>query len=178
MFAWNYYFSSYDLFFKNYYMVMSLQNFKFFFIFVFNFQVVLIMIETSLVSTHFSGERYLTHYLHNTISTWIQFEKSIASWIHHINNKSIKAPGRHPFITIHHPPTLEASNWPDKNNCSYQNCTQLDSLPSELLHEIGLCNAGLVHGNKLKPVLFQLTKHHPVLRASTSYKLTYSPFGY
>ena len=54
----------------------------------------------------------------------------------------------------------------------------MGSLPFDLLHNIGMCHVGPVHHNKLKPVLVQLTKHNPFLRASTSYKLKYAPFDY
>ena len=79
---------------------------------------------------------------------------------------------------IYHPPTLEASTCPTKNNYSYKNCARLDSLPSELLHNIDMLHAGLVHCNKLKSFLVWLAQHHPVLCASTSYKLKYAPFEY
>ena len=54
----------------------------------------------------------------------------------------------------------------------------MDYLPSELIHDIGMWNAGLLHRNKLKQVLMQITHHHQVIRASTSYKLKYATFEY
>ena len=102
----------------------------------------------------------------------------IAACINRIRNKRIHAPWRPPFLTLHHPPTLESSTRQSKNDCSPKNCTQLDSLPLDMLHNICMWDAGLVHSNKLKPVLVELTQHHPVLHASTSYKLKYIPFKY
>ena len=61
--------------------------------------------------------------------TWVQYEKFKAAWINCIRNKRIKVPGRPPFLTLHHPPTLEASTCPTKNYFSFKNYTQLDSLP-------------------------------------------------
>ena len=55
---------------------------------------------------------------------------------------------------------------------------QLDSLPSELLHNIDMWNAGVVYGIKLKLVLMRLTQHHPFLRAYTYDKMKYTPFEY
>ena len=112
------------------------------------------------------------------MSTWVQYEKSIASCIHRIRNKRTHSPGRPPFFTLHHPPTPEASTCPTFTNHSYKNCTQLDSLPSELLHNIDMWRAGLVNHIKLKPVLVQITQYYPVLCASTFYKLKYPPFDY
>ena len=114
----------------------------------------------------------------------IAFRDSIREWvpgtqfnrIHRIRNKMIHPPGIHPFLTLHHPPTLESSNLPIKKSCSSKNYTQLDSLTLDLLHDIGMLHAGLVHCNKWKPVLVRLTQHHPYLRASNSYKLKYAPF--
>ena len=59
-----------------------------------------------------------------------------------------------------------------------KNCTQLDSLPSEILHNIDIWNARLVHCKKLKPVLVWITQHHLFLPAYDSYELKYSPFDY
>ena len=61
------------------------------------------------------------HDIHRNIPTWSQSEKSIAAYIHHIRNKSIQDPGLPPFLTIHHPPTLEASTRSTKNACSSKN---------------------------------------------------------
>ena len=108
-------------------------------------------------------------YHHRIISTWVQYEKSIAAWIHHINNNKILAPGRPPFLTLHHPLTIEAST------CSYKHCTQLDSLPSKTLHNIGIWYLGTIHCNKLKSVLVRLTQHHPVLCAYISCKNSNNP---
>ena len=82
----------------------------------------------------------LTCYLHRTISTWGKSEKFIHAWLHRISNKSIKAPGCPPFLTLHHLPTLEASNHPTKNYCFSKNCTQFDSLQSDLIHKIVMCH--------------------------------------
>ena len=117
-------------------------------------------------------------YLRRTIATWVQSDKSIASFLYCIINKSIQAPGRPPLLTLHHPPTLEASTCPTRKPCSSKNSTQFDILPLDLLHSIGIWNAGIVYCNKLKPVLAQLTQHNQFLCASTSYKLKYPPFDY
>ena len=75
--------------------------------------------------------------------------------------------------------TLEASSCPTKKNISSKNCTQLDSLPYELYHNIDMWNGVLVvHHNKLKPVLVRFTQHHTVLCESTSYEIKYIPFDY
>ena len=117
-------------------------------------------------------------YLRRNISTWGQSEKYIEAWIHFIMNKSIQAPGRHTFLMLHRPPTFAASASPTKKSIYSKNFIQLDSLLSYLLHNICMWHAGLLHCKKLKPVLVQLKQHHPVLRASMSYKLKYSPFEY
>ena len=80
---------------------------------------------------------------------WIQSEKAIPAWIHRIRTKSIQAPGRPPFLTIHHLSTLESSTCPNKKSCSSKNCTQFYCLPLDLLHNIGMWHAVLVHCNKL-----------------------------
>ena len=51
------------------------------------------------------------YYLHRTISTWLKYDKSIGAYIHCIRTKSIQAPGYPPFLTLNHPPNLEASNF-------------------------------------------------------------------
>ena len=112
------------------------------------------------------------------MSTWGQYEKAIEALIQCIRNKRIQAPGRPPFLAINHPPKLEASTRPTKNYFSSKNLRQFDSLPSDLLHNIFMCHASLVHRNKLKIFLVQLTQRHPVIFASTSYKLKYIPFDY
>ena len=48
----------------------------------------------------------------------------------------------------------------------------------EFLHNMYLWHAALVHTNQLKPVLVQLTQHHPVFRVSIAYDLKYVPFDY
>ena len=121
-------------------------------------------------------DKTLTHYICRTMSTWDQYEKATAAWIHRTRTKTIHAPGHPPLITLHHPPNLEYSTHPTKKSFSSQNFTQLDSLSLELLRNICMWHVGLVHCNKLKPVLVQLTRHHPVLCASTSYKIEYIPF--
>ena len=112
------------------------------------------------------------------MSTGVQSNKSIAACIHHIRNKRVQAPVRPPFLSLHQPPTHEASTCPTLKNRDYKNHTQLDSLPSELLHNIEMWNTGHVNYNKVKLVLFQLTQHHPVLCAYKYYKLKYPPFDY
>ena len=116
--------------------------------------------------------------IHRTMSTWGQYEKSIAAWIHSIKTERIHVPGYPPSIKQHHLPTLEASTHPTEKSCSSKNFTQFDSLPSELLRNIFMWHLGLVHRRKLKPVLVQLTQHNPIIRVSKSYKLKYSPFLY
>ena len=120
----------------------------------------------------------LTRYLHRIISTWGQYEKSIEAWVHHIRNLRIQAPGCPPFLTLHHPTTIEAYTRPTKKSYSSKNFTQLDYIPSDLLHNIGMWITGFEHLNKLKPVLVQLTQHYPVLCAPTSYKIKYISFDY
>ena len=122
-------------------------------------------------------EKILMCYLHHTMYTWGQSEKSIASWIRRIRDKRIQDPGRPPFLMPHHPPNLEPSTLLIKK-MFLKNDTQLNSLLLELLHNIGMYNKGLEHHNKVKPVLVWLTQHHPVLCESTSYKLKYTPFEY
>ena len=102
-------------------------------------------------------KKTLTCYLHCTISMWGQTEKSMAAWLHHIRNIQIRAPRRPPLLMLHHPPKFDASTLPTKNNVSYQIFTQLYSLPSELFNNIGMSRAGILHCNKLKPVLVRLT---------------------
>ena len=108
---------------------------------------------------------------------WGQTEKFIAAWIHHISNIRIKAPRHPPFLTLIHPPNLEASTRPNNKN-SYKNFTQSYSLSLELLHNTDMWNEGPVHINNLKPLLVQLTQRHPVIHVSTSYELKYAPFDY
>ena len=122
-------------------------------------------------------EQILTRDLHYTISTWGQSEKAIAACLHHIGTEKIQAPGRPAFLTLHHPPTLESPTWPTKKSCYSKNCTQCDSIPSDLLHSIGMCHAVLVQHNKIKLVLAQLTKLNTITCASRSYKLKYAPFN-
>ena len=77
--------------------------------------------------------------------TWLQSMKSIVAWIHNIRTEMIQASGSPPFLTLHHLPTLEASTCPTKRSCSSKNCTQLDSLPLEHLHDSDMWHAGIVH---------------------------------
>ena len=53
--------------------------------------------------------------------------------------------GRPPFLMIHHPPNLEASTCPTKHYFFSNIFTQMDALSSDLLHNIVMCYAGLVH---------------------------------
>ena len=115
-------------------------------------------------------------YHFRTMSTWVHTEKSTKSCLHCIRDRRIKAPGLTLFLTIHHPPTIGYHTLPTNNHCYSQDCTQLGSLLSQLIHNIDMWHAGIVHRNKLKPVLVHLTQHHPVFCASTSYELKYSPF--
>ena len=123
-------------------------------------------------------DKTLTHYHHRTMSTWNEYEKSISAWIHRIRTKRIQAPGRPSLLTLNHPPTLEASTCATEMSCLPKIYTQLDSLPLKLLNNIGMRNVGLVHHNKLKLVLVQITQHHPVICVYMSYKLKYMPFNY
>ena len=123
-------------------------------------------------------DKILTHYHHYTMSTWGQSERAISAWIQRIMTKRIHSPVRPPFFTIHHPPTLEDPTCPTKKSCSSKNYTQLNYLPSDPLHKIGMWQAGLVHNNKLKPVLARFAKKNPVLRSSKYYKLKDYPFDY
>ena len=108
---------------------------------------------------------------------WGQYEKSVKVWLLRISNKSIQAPGNPPVFTLNHPPTLEASTRSTKNISSYINCTQFDFLPLEILHNIDMWHAVLVHCNQLKPILVRLTQHRPVLLFYIAYDLKYFPFG-
>ena len=111
------------------------------------------------------------------MSTWGKSDKYISEWIHCIKNKRIQAPGHPTFLMLHHPPTLEFSTRPTKTFPT-KNCTLLDSLPLELIYDIGMWHAVLLYCNKLKPVLVRLTLHYPVLCATTSYKLKNAPLEY
>ena len=86
--------------------------------------------------------------IHLTMYMWEKYDKAIAAWLHRINTKRIHVPGRPQLLTLHHPPTLEAYTWPNKKSCSSKKWTQFDSLPSNLLHNIGMWHAGLVNHNK------------------------------
>ena len=148
-------------------MLTSIKKFKVFFFFVLsgwgkNNR------KFSCCNSLFSGKT-LTYYPHCTISMWGQYEKSIVACIHFIRNERVQAPGCPPFLTLHHPPTLEASTHTTKT-------IQLYSLPLVLFHNIGIWNAGLVYCTKLKSVLVWLTEYHPVLRVSTPYQRKYVPF--
>ena len=112
------------------------------------------------------------------MSTWGQSEKSIAAWIHHLRKKRIQSPGLPPLLTIHHPPTLEYSTWLTNKSCYYNNCTQLDSLTSKILHNIGMWYGAIAHRNKLKLVLVQLLQSHPILGSSMAYIIIYTPLDY
>ena len=109
------------------------------------------------------------------MSTWGQSDKYIAAWIHHISNKRFRHHGILPSSrhTTHPPLELPLTQLFEK---LLKNCTQVDSLPSELLHNIYIWRAGLVHHNKLKLAFVLLTQHHPVICVSTSYKLKCPPF--
>ena len=119
-----------------------------------------------------------THDLHSTMSKRGQYYKSIAAWLHYIITERIQAPGFSPFLARHHLTTLEASTHPTKKSCSSKNCTHFDSLSAYLLQNIYMWHSGLLYFNKRKPFLLRLTKYHPVICYSTSYKLKYVPFGY
>ena len=123
-------------------------------------------------------DKTLTRHLRRTMSMRGQSDKSIAVLIYQMSNKTTKAPWCLPLITLHQWPTLEASNHQTKNHCSSKNYTQLYSLPSDLLYNIGMWHTGLVYCNKLKPVLLWIKQKNPVLCASTSYKIKYAPFDY
>ena len=90
----------------------------------------------------------LMHYLHRTMSTRGQSDKAISAWLECIRTKRIQSPGLPPFLTLHHPPTLESSTGLTKNYFPSKNCTQFNSLPSNLLHNIVMGNAGILHHNK------------------------------
>ena len=107
---------------------------------------------------------------------WDQYEKSIKVWLHLIRNKRIQEPGHITVLTLHHPLTLEASTRPTKQ--SYKNCTHFYFLPLEILHNIDMWYADLVHYNQLKPVLVRLAQYHLVIRATMAYNPKYTPFDY
>ena len=120
IFTWNYWFSNYGLFFKYIYIYIyiyvnvttNLQSFLY-----------LCLVNSGCVKHNMKfpagnslfQDKTLTCYHHCTISTWGQSEKSIVSWIYCIRNKKIQAPGRPPFLALHHPATLEASTYPTKS---------------------------------------------------------------
>ena len=88
-----------------------------------------------------------------------------------MRTKIIQAPRLPLILTLHHPPTIEASTCRTKRSCLFKIFTQLDPLPSNLLNNIGMWNAGIVNCNQPKRFLVWLTQHNPVLSAYTSYKL-------
>ena len=114
----------------------------------------------------------------STMSTRGQYEKYISTWIQWISTESIQDLGFLPFLTWHHPPTLEASNLPTKKYFPSKHCTQFDSFPLDLLHNIYMWRSGFLHHNKLKPVLGWIKQHNTVICSYTSYALKYVPFDY
>ena len=116
--------------------------------------------------------------LQRTMSTCDQYDKDIFEWIQPISKERVKSSGRPPFLMGHHPPTLEVSTQTNKNYCSFKNFTHFDSLSSDLLHTIFIWNLGLIHHNKIKPVLARLTQHKTIICTSTSYKTKYVSFQY
>ena len=78
------------------------------------FQVVLSIIKLPLWQLTLR-DKTLTKYHNQTMSTWDQTVKSTGAWLQHISNIMVNAPRRPPFLTLHHPPTLEASICPNKN---------------------------------------------------------------
>ena len=135
-------------------------------------------VGNSLVETHFFRFQTFTLDIHRSMSMLGQSKKYIAACLHHIRTERIQAPGRPSFLMCHHPTNLEASTRLTKSYCSSKNYIQFNSLPLDLLHNNSMGHSGLVHHNKLKPVLEQLTKHNTVLGVSNSYKLEYTPFDY
>ena len=135
-------------------------------------------VGNSLVETHFFRFQTFTLDIHRSMSMLGQSKKYIAACLHYIRTERIQAPGRPSFLMCHHPTNLEASTRLTKSYCSSKNYIQFNSLPLDLLHKNSMGHSGLVHHNKLKPVLEQLTKHNTVLGVSNSYKLEYTPFDY
>ena len=117
-------------------------------------------------------------HLYRTMFTWGQSEKYIAEWTHHIRTERLQAPGYPQLLTRHHPNNPEASTCLLKHSCLFKNCTQFDSLPFDLLHNINMLYSFLLYCNKQKPILAQLTQHNPIICMSTSYKTKYVPFHY
>ena len=112
----------------------------------------------------------------NALSSPHHFHVGPNEEINRIRNIIIKATGRPPFLALNQPPTLEASTLPTENKCFYKTFTELDSLTSYLLRNIDMWHAGLLHCNKLKPVLLRITQHHlsffwSGLRGSKAYSL-------
>ena len=109
---------------------------------------------------------------------WVQYEKSISAWLHSIRTERIQEPEHPPFLTINHPPTLKASTRVTTKSRSSKTFKQFYSLPLDRLNNIFMWHTGLVHCNKLKPVLARLTQQNPVPCVSNSYKLKYAPYDY
>ena len=89
---------------------------------------------------------------------------------------NIKVPGHPNLLQRHHQPTLEVSTCPTKNECSSKNCTQLDTLRSDILHTIDTRYLSLVHHETFKKVLAWIKHQNPVLHSTRSYKLKYIQF--
>ena len=109
---------------------------------------------------------------------WEQYEKSMDAWIHRIRTSRIKSSGCPLFLPWQNPTNLEASNFLTKKSCLSRYCTHFNSLLLDLLYDIYMCRSGIAHRKKVKLVLAKLTKHNPVLCASTAYKLKYFFFDY
>ena len=100
---------------------------------------------------------------------WSKYEQSMAEW-------RIKVPGHPPLRNRNHPPDLESSTCPTKTYRPWKNCTQFDTLPSELLHNIDTWHSGIIHCDNFKPVLVRLTQRNPLFFPTNPYKLKYVPF--
>ena len=132
---------------------MSLLILKVFYIFVLYFQVVLSIIHVGPI--------------------W-EINKSMAPTYQDWNYLGTRTS----FLPHATPPTQPWSFHSPNQKNSYKNCTKLDLLPLELLHNIDMWHVGLVHRNQLKPVLIRIIQHHPVLCESAAYELKYVPFEY
>ena len=88
----------------------------------------------------------------------------------------IKVPGNPAILNRHHPPTLEVSTCPTKRSHSSKNFTHLDTLPLETLHTIDMWRFIILHHDKFKKVLAQITQNNPPLCSTRSYKLKCAQF--
>ena len=66
-------------------------------------------------------------------------------WFCYYPEWQIKVSVRSTLLKLCHPPTLEFSTRSNKNSCSSKNCTQFNTLPSDILNTIDTWYFSLVH---------------------------------